>query len=85
MLLARLGDPTSHGGNVLTGSTNKLTDSLPTARFSDMVSCPIHGTNSIISGCSETVITDGLPTAGVGSRSACGSVIISGSTDTLIG
>lgn len=83
-MIARLGDPTSHGGSVLTGSTDKLSDGLPTARIGDLVSCPIHGTNPIINATS-TVITDGQVTACVTATSACGSVIIVGSTDILIG
>ena len=78
-MIARLGDPNSHGGRILTGSTDKLSDGLPTARLSDKVSCPIHGTNSIVSNCSTTVITDGLPTAFVGSICGCGATIIDGS------
>ena len=84
MMLARLGDPMTHGAKVITGSTDKLSDSLPTARMGDTVYCPIHGVNRIVN-VSSTVITDGKPTATVTSRAACGAVIIGGSTNILIG
>lgn len=45
-----VGDKTSHGGSVLTGSSQIIIDGKSVARKSDLVSCPTHGINSISEG-----------------------------------
>lgn len=45
-----VGDKTSHGGSVLTGSSQIIIDGKSVARKSDLVSCPTHGVNSISEG-----------------------------------
>ncbi len=83
-MIARLGDPLTHGAKIVSGLTDKLSDGKPTATIGSTVSCPIHGTNRIIN-VTTTVISDGKPTDHVSARAACGAVIIIGSTDVLIG
>lgn len=72
--LIRVGDPTSHGGQVLAGSANMIVDGKPVARVGDKVSCPIHGDTTVASG-SPTYITDGQPTARDGDTTACGATL----------
>ena len=72
--LIRVGDSTSHGGTVKTGSANMIVDGQPVARMGDTVSCPLHGDTTIDSG-SPTYITDGQPTAREGDTTACGATL----------
>jgi len=75
--LILVGDPTSHGGVVLSGSpTSTLGDDLkPIARLGDLVDCPRHGTNKIIEGAANYTI-NGIPAALEGHHTECGSVLI---------
>ena len=79
---ARKGDPTSHGGTIIGGSPLRKVNGKDIARIGDMVSCPLpgHGTNPITTG-SSNVKVDGKFVAWVGSQTACGAVITSGSSD----
>jgi uncharacterized Zn-binding protein involved in type VI secretion len=72
----RVGDKTSHGGEVLTGSANFIVDGKPVARLGDKVSCPLHPSETVISNASATYITDGQPTARDGDTTACGATLI---------
>ncbi len=82
--IARVGDPVSHGGEVVQGSDNVLANGRNVARLGDMVNCYEHGLQPIVGGCSETVLTNGRPTARSGSTAACGAVISSDS-NVLVG
>jgi uncharacterized Zn-binding protein involved in type VI secretion len=53
----------------------------PAARLGDSVSCPKHGTASIISGSPDTRF-DNMPAARVGDKTSCGDTLIEGS-DTI--
>lgn len=85
MMVARLGDQNSHGGVILTGSTDKLTNGLSTAILGSQCSCPIHGTNSIVTVQQTTVLTDGSVTAVDAAIMQCGAVIILGSQNVQAG
>ena len=80
---ARLGDTSSHGGTIVTGSLTTLVNGRPAARMGDMHVCPIpyHGVTPIITGSLNTT-TDGRPNARVGDVTGCGAVIVIGSFDT---
>jgi uncharacterized Zn-binding protein involved in type VI secretion len=80
--VARVGDAGSHGGAIVTGSEDVLTNNLGTARVGDTYACPIHGSNAIVTGSPDTFAND-QPVARVGDQTACGAVIISGSPDTF--
>lgn len=71
-----VGDNTSHGGTVLTGSSVVTIDGKAVARKSDKVSCPEHGVNSITEG-DEKHCDNGLAIALEGHRCACGAILIS--------
>lgn len=51
---------------------------IPIARLGDKHVCPIHGPNTIISGGKSLV--DNKPVARMGDKTACGAVIIMGSS-----
>lgn len=48
--VVRLGDPTTHGGCVISASSTTTVEGKPVALIGDLVSCPIigHGVNRII-------------------------------------
>ena len=77
---ARLGDTSSHGGTVITGSVTTIVNGRPMARMGDMHVCPIpgHGVTPIVSGSLDTA-TDGRPNARMGDMAGCGAVIVTGS------
>lgn len=81
-----IGDKTSHGGTVLSGSTVSDTAGKPIARVGDKVSCPIqgHGTCQIVSG-DSTVIIDGKACARDGDKTACGATLIASQVATYVG
>ena len=47
-----IGDKTSHGGKVISASSNITVDGKKAALVGDMVNCPVdgHGTNPIVEG-----------------------------------
>lgn len=73
-----LGDSTSHGGTVVSGSDSTKIDGKPVARVGDMVSCPRrgHGTCEIVTG-DTTALVDGKAVAREGDTTACGAALIS--------
>lgn len=76
--IVRKGDPTSHGGKVISASNTHLIDGIGIARVGDMVACPIssHGINPIIEG-AATYLIGGRRVALDGHRTACGCKLIS--------
>lgn len=76
--VARLGDPHSHGGVIITSATRTKVNGILIARVGDLIACPIHGNNPIISGSPKFKI-EGQLVARVGSQCACGAVITAGS------
>lgn len=77
---ARLGDSSSHGGTIITGSLTTMVDGRPAARMGDKHVCPIphHGVTPIVTGSLNTT-TDGRPNARMGDMTGCGAVIVTGS------
>jgi len=76
--IVRLGDPTSHGGRVISASITHSIAGIGIARIGDMISCPIggHGINPIIEG-APTYKIGGRMVALHGHLSACGCTLIS--------
>jgi uncharacterized Zn-binding protein involved in type VI secretion len=79
--VARLGDMTSHGGVIITGSPKLYDTGPPVARITDLHACPLHGVNIIVTG-SPTMSSDMLPVARIGDMCACGAAIVTGSATT---
>lgn len=68
----RLGDPTSHGGNVVNVSAMWFTvDSIAVARVGDKCSCPIHG-NGIVKEGNPHHTVDGVAVAYANHQTSCG-------------
>jgi uncharacterized Zn-binding protein involved in type VI secretion len=76
----RLGDISSHGGTVITGSISTVVNGRPAARMCDLHVCPIpgHGVTPIVTGSLNTA-ADGRPNARLGDIAGCGAVIVTGS------
>ena len=81
---ARLGDTSSHGGMIITGSVTTVVNCKPVARMGDLHACPIpgHGVTPIVGGSMNTA-TDGRPNARMGDMAGCGAVIVSGSLNVF--
>ena len=72
-----VGDITSGGGRVITGSPFTDVDGKPVARVGDKATCPkCKGTFPIVSG-DPTTIIDGQPVARHGDSLACGCKVMS--------
>ncbi len=81
--VARLGDTGSHGGEIITGADNTLVNGRPVARVGDIYDCREHGPNPIVTGASQ-ISGELREVAHVGSKTACGATITTGSPDTFI-
>lgn len=74
----RAGDPTSHGGQVLSvNATHFIVDGIAVACVGDKCSCPIpgHGVCTIVEGSGSPMI-DGVPVAYHGHKTSCGATLI---------
>jgi uncharacterized Zn-binding protein involved in type VI secretion len=74
----RLGDPTSHGGKVVSVSAHHVTvGGIAIARVGDLCVCPISGHQmcAIAEGSSRHLI-DGIPVAYDGHKTSCGATLI---------
>lgn len=73
----RLGDPTSHGGNVVSAASNVSIMGIQVARLGDSCTCPIpgHGGCTIVEG-DPTHTIDGIPVAYEGHHTSCGATLI---------
>jgi len=75
----RLGDPTSHGGQVSTVRAQQfIVGGKLVARVGDECSCPLpgHGTCTIVEGNPKHLI-DGIAVAYQGHKTSCGAELIS--------
>jgi len=76
---ARLNDPSSHGGKIISASSNLRANGIAVARQGDMHQCPIsgHGTTPLTAITTKT--RNGQLLITVGATAGCGAVINSGS------
>lgn len=79
-----LGDKTTHDGEVISASSTTFVHSKPVALVGDEVSCPAHGTNPIVEGCTDCW-EDGRAMVVDGCRSECGCRVISSAPDCGVG
>lgn len=79
-----LGDPTSHGGCVISGSKAHTIGGKAIARKGDQVDCPLHGVNEIIEG-EDKMPIGGIPVALEGHKTVCGCHLIGTSNATYGG
>ena len=82
--ITRIGDNCSHGATVITGEDIRHVEGKKVARRGDLVNCPIHGVNEIISVISDPMITNKKETSRLHSIAKCGAIIISGSDITSL-
>ena len=84
--IIRLGDPTSHGGKVVSASLTHLLNGIGIARAGDLVACPVpgHGINPIVGG-AATYLIGGRMVALQGDHSVCGCTLISTSVTANYG
>ena len=82
--VARVGDSGSHGGAIIDGSLNIRANDRPIALVGSTYNCPVHGPNLIITG-EQSVFGNEFLVAHVGSKTACGAEMASGSPDVFIG
>lgn len=83
--IIRVGDATSHGGRVTTGSAVSEVMGRPVARIGDMCICPIagHQTCVIVEG-DPNVNVDGKPAAFDGHKTSCGTTLISSMPTSML-
>lgn len=77
--IIRLGDPSDHGGSMVSATGKSTTNGIKTCVSGDMHSCPQygHGTTSVVS---STHVTDsGKGIIKVGDRAGCGAILTNGS------
>ena len=75
LLIARLGDPGTHGGVIVTSAQRTTAEGILIARIGDIYDCAIHGPNPIVEGCVKTWC-EGPLVAHHTSLTACGAQII---------
>jgi uncharacterized Zn-binding protein involved in type VI secretion len=79
--LIYVGDETSHGGKVLTGSSRITLDGRGVARKTDRVSCPKCGENEIAEG-NEHMLDGKLPLSFHGNKTRCGAILLASNSTT---
>lgn len=84
--LILLGDKTTHGGEVISASSNIIVDGKKVALVGDLVSCPIkgHGTNPIVEGLPSRTFND-RAVAVDGCKCQCGCTVISSAMNSTVG
>lgn len=78
---ARIGDPSDHGGRIVSGSGDVKANGIGIARQGDTHTCPRqgHGTTALSS--TSAVKVNGRPVIRVGDRAGCGAIITVGSSN----
>lgn len=84
--IARLGDKSDHGGQIITASSKSPAEGPMIARKGDLHSCPIpgHGITPIVANTSPDTYVEGAQMAMVGSICGCGAVIITGASKSYV-
>lgn len=82
--IARVGDRCTHGAVIITGDPIRIVEGQRVARLGDLVACPIHGINPLVTVLASPVVTTEKKTARIGSVAQCGAVVITGSNITFI-
>lgn len=84
--IVRIGDKTTHGGTVQSGSSTMVFCGIGVARKGDKVFCPQpgHGSTVITEG-NPDYLDNGVPVAFYGHKCACGCTLITSLPDALVG
>lgn len=83
--VARIGDTCDHGAVIITGAPSQTANNIPIARMGDLVMCPIHGVNPIVSVLATTSADSQQPFATIGAIASCGAMIVTASPDMAAG
>ncbi|WP_206950773.1 PAAR domain-containing protein [Trinickia acidisoli] len=76
--IIRVGDATSHGGEVVSGSDMSKVMDRPVARQGDRCICPMQGhQHCVIAEGDPNFTVDGKPAAFHGHKTSCGATLIS--------
>lgn len=75
--VVRIGDKTTGGGQVQSGSTKMRFDGIGVARLNDPINCPVEGhSSSYIAEGHPTMKDNGVPVAFHGYKCSCGCSLI---------
>lgn len=74
--ICRLNDTHSHGGNIITSSTNCFLGDEPVARHGDQIYCNEHGYQTIVGDSGTTFFVNGQGVALEGDVCSCGATLI---------
>lgn len=81
--VARFGDEGSHGGTIISASSDSTCNGRGIARHGDILDCNQHGQQSISAITTHTYVNGRLVLT-VGAIADCGATIITGSPDTSV-
>ena len=82
--VSKIGDTSDHGGAIITGSSSCKINDVPVARIGDILACPIHGNNPIVSSLAVYAKDDDKLLAHIGSKTQCGATISTGDASCLV-
>lgn len=74
--ISTVGDKTTHGGTIISGSPTRKIQGKTVARVGDIILCPIHGKTKITIVSGRRPRTDGKHTAHEGAIASCGAKIL---------
>ncbi len=83
-LIIRLGDTSTHGGAIVTAASKSYAEGPRIARLGDILMCPLHGPQAIVSGSPNTITENRMTARHMMDRAACGAVLISGAVKTIV-
>jgi uncharacterized Zn-binding protein involved in type VI secretion len=84
--ISRLGDGSSHGGTIISASSNVAANGIAVAREGDLHACPISGHGvTALTAVTTTQRVNGQLIVTVGAVAGCGAVIVAGSSDVNAG
>lgn len=84
--IIRIGDKTTGGGTVISGSAVMKFQDIGVARVGDSVTCPLPGHGPTVIAEGHPTFTDhGIPVALHGHRCACGCVLLSSLPQATVG
>jgi uncharacterized Zn-binding protein involved in type VI secretion len=81
---ATIGDVTSDGGEIVSGSCDVFINNIPASKLGSGASSTLVGKTALKTG-SGTVFINNCPATRCSDVTACGSVIVTGSSDVFIG
>jgi uncharacterized Zn-binding protein involved in type VI secretion len=82
---ARLGDTSSHGGTIVSASSDTFVNGIAVARQGDLHSCPLRGHGITPLNSTSRVLVNGRPVVRVGDTAGCGAIVTVGSPNVNAG